>query len=237
MGNILMPLLAVIAGCLGAGMIGVTGLWDRIRAVAGLDRDTADPINALPDDGSRDCVLVLDASPSMQDKDWPPSRLAAAQEAARAFVDRLANEEPNARIAVVAYSQRAKIRCGLTLASNTARLLRAVDGIHVGDWTNIHAGLKAAQDLLDRTTRSAQVVLLTDGQHNTGKSPIVVADELKDDAIIECVGIGQRYDVDEALLRNIASKYADGTPRYRWIGDKEALVEHFENLAGGLRRS
>ena len=39
--------------------------------------------------GVRDAVLVIDASGSMVDRDWPPSRLEAAKTAARSFCERL----------------------------------------------------------------------------------------------------------------------------------------------------
>ena len=55
---------------------------------------------------------------------------------------------------------------------------------------------------------------------------------------IDCVGIGgEPSDVDEPLLRAIASFHADGvTPRYAFIGDKSNLIEKFEELAGRITR-
>ena len=47
-------------------------------------------------------------------KDWRPSRLHAAKEAAQAYCKRLAEEEPEARIAIVAYSWSGHILCQLT---------------------------------------------------------------------------------------------------------------------------
>ena len=52
-----------------------------------------------------------------------------------------------------------------------------------------------------------------------------------------CVGIGGKpTDVNEKLLKSIASKYPDSSPRYRWIGDKKGLVQHFHQLAGRITR-
>jgi len=65
-----------------------------------------------------------------------------------------------------------------------------------------------------------------------------VSDRLRDIATVECVGIGGTpEEVDEDLLRYIASSYPDGSKRYRWIGDRKRLVEHFHNLAGGITRA
>src|SRR5262245_54038782 len=72
------------------------------------------------DTGPRDAVLLIDASPSMTEQDWPPDRLTAAKRAAITFVNRLAAEEPRARVAVVAYAGTARIQCGLTAVSHAA---------------------------------------------------------------------------------------------------------------------
>lgn len=49
--------------------------------------------------------------------------------------------------------------------------------------------------------------------------------------------IKRKEEVNEEILKSIASCHPDGTPRYRWIGDKEQLVEHFKQLAGRITRS
>ena len=76
--------------------------------------------------------------------------------------------------------------------------------------TNITEGLKAAGHLLGRSARACQVVLLSDGYHNTGPKPGPVAERLRQRAVLECVGIGGApRDVDESLLKSMAS----GVPR------------------------
>ena len=185
--------------------------------------------------GSRESVLVLDASPSMLDRDWPPSRLEAARDAAKAYCKRLAAEEPQALIAIVAYGGHAWVICPLTPASQYSRLADHIDGIQVTGATNITDGIRKALSLL--TGDTCQVIVLSDGHHNKGPSPRGVAGRLQARAVVETVGIGgRRTDVDEALMMDIASAYPDGTKRYRWIGDKDRLVRHFEELAGGLSR-
>lgn len=187
--------------------------------------------------GTRDCVLIIDASGSMLDDDWKPTRLDAAKNAAKTFARRLSEEQPNARIAVVAFGCGSKVVCRLTLAREFSKISRKIERIDQGGSTNMYAGLKAALDLLKDHAQACQVVLLTDG-HNTGKTPKKLADRLKEFAIIECIGIGgSPADVDEALLRRIASAYPNGKERYRWIGQKEQLIKHFHNLAGAIRRA
>ena len=188
-------------------------------------------------DGPRDSVLVLDASGSMMDDDWKPSRLEGAKVAAKAFVKRLSQEEPEARVAVVGYGDSARTFCGLTTAKNVSKLNRWIDQIDEMGSTNMRAGLQEALRLLRGQRQTCQVVLLTDG-HNTERCPLKVAEELKEFSVVECVGMaGSRHGVDEKLLKDIASAYPDGTKRYRWIGDKQHLVEHFHNLAGRITRT
>ena len=83
--------------------------WPLAWALALLDRlaslvfpDQQGNTRAQPVDSSktRKCVLVLDASASMLDSDWKPSRLGAAKEAAKTFCQRLRTEQPNASTAI-----------------------------------------------------------------------------------------------------------------------------------------
>ena len=185
----------------------------------------------------RDCVQLIDASPSMDSTDWPPTRLEAAKEGALAFVKRLESEEPDARVAIVSYSFEARVHAGLTPAKKAAKLSQAISQIESINCTNIHAGLEAALQVLKYSARPCQVVLLTDGHHNTGPDPIKVAALARKKAVVECIGIGgSPSDVDEELLKDIASARPDGTKRYRWIGDKQGLVRQYHDLAGRITR-
>lgn len=186
--------------------------------------------------GSRDSVLTVDASGSMLDNDWPPSRLEAAKEASLMYVTRLAAENPNARVAIVGYGSESVIFCSLTQAREVDALKEAIRRIDYLGGTNIRDGLKRTAEVLRASRNECDVVLLSDG-HNTDGCPKSVAAELKKRAIISCVGIGgSRKDVDEDLLKWIASEYPDGSKRYRWIGDKERLIQHFHQLAGRITR-
>jgi len=193
----------------------------------------------LPGPGQpRNGVLIIDASGTMYATDWQPSRLGATQQAAKTFVKRLLSEEADARAAVVAYGSDAVLLCDLTPVKSQSKLEKSIDSICDMGCTNITAGLEIAWDLLKHSQRNGQVVLLTDGWHNTGSDPKLISDKLREKAIIECIGIGgSSADVDEELLKYIASCYPDGSKRYRWIGDKQNLVQHFHNLAGRIVRT
>lgn len=191
---------------------------------------------AAVDEGSA-AVLVLDASGSMLDEDWPPSRLEAAKDAARQYCARVAREEPHARIGILAYGSSAKTLCGLTPAAELGKLQKSINRIKCLGGTNIRAGLKEALRVLSSGPPGYQIVLLSDG-HNMEKNPLGAADRLKARGTIDCVGIGgSPGDVDEDLLKDIASANPDGTKRYRWIGGRDRLVKHFHNLAGRISRT
>lgn len=214
----------------------MTGETQKKATTMSMDELEESPTYIQGQDVSRDCALVIDASQSMLSKDWRPSRLGAAQEAAVAFIKRLSAEESASCVAVIAYGSTAQLHCRLTSVKNK-QLKDIVKNICCLGRTNIKSGLDIALQVLSGCKRQCQVVLLSDG-HNNEQQPIPVAEDLKKFAIIECVGIGGRpQDVDERLLRNIASAYPDGKKRYRWIGDKERLVRHFHNLAGRIARA
>jgi hypothetical protein len=82
-----------------------------------------------------------------------------------------------------------------------------------------------------------RVLLLTDGGHNGDVDPLPVARRLKaTGVVIDALGIGgSPGDVDEDLLRELASMGPDGKPRYAFIGDKAELVTKFKQLGHHLR--
>ena len=82
-----------------------------------------------------------------------------------------------------------------------------------------------------------RIILLTDGDHNEGGSPLKTADHLKGTGVfIECIGIGGTPKaVNESLLKKIASVDASGRPRSRFNGDKDQLVKEYQSLAHHIR--
>ncbi|MCA9227070.1 MAG: VWA domain-containing protein [Planctomycetales bacterium] len=193
--------------------------------------------NEEEDDGPeiRQCVLVLDVSGSMSSPDWKPSRLAAAKAAAREFAIALAETDSHAFLGVVAYGSEAHIACTLNPIRQLNLIFKAIESLEIEGSTNFTKGLDAAAELFS-TTRSQdnfrQVVLLSDG-YNTGPNPFELAEDLKDYAVIECVGCaGTPESVDEELMREIASWNETCTEkRYRWVGEPQELTRHFVRLA------
>ncbi|MBP2681927.1 MAG: vWA domain protein, partial [Candidatus Krumholzibacteriota bacterium] len=114
-----------------------------------------------------DIILVLDTSGSMQAQDFQPrNRLYVAKEVVKEFISKRKHD----RIGLVVFSAQALSQCPLTLDYDV--LLGLVDRVDFGmlqDGTAIGVALATACNRLkDSTAKSRVVVLLTDGQNNTG---------------------------------------------------------------------
>ena len=189
-------------------------------------------------------VLLLDRSFSMTEPDCPPSRFDLAMAALVAYLARVFHAQPTSMVTVVSFSDTADVLCPWTrvdvlrdLGAVQETWLQACREFGLND-TGIGEGLQEALLLVVAQRGTTQVVVLTDGHQNTGVDPLQVAPQLKNLATVAVVGIGgSPSDVDEELLRTIASRDRRGRPRYRWIGhERSALIAHYEQLAGGLAR-
>ena len=129
--------------------------------------------------GSASVMLVLDHSGSMQATDVRPTRLAAAERAARAFVAELPSQ---VRVGVVAFSS---VPDAVQPPSTDRRAVLGIveDQSAVGS-TATGSALALALNLLEssedppghRATPGA-IVLLSDGAANAGRDPVEVAAE------------------------------------------------------------
>lgn len=181
--------------------------------------------------------LVLDASPSMEDEDYPPSRFAAAKQGATGFLQKCIAQTPDAQVGVIFYAESARIASPLLPARTHSQQLRqAINSGEIAPATNIGAGLIAAgQELINKGTAvSPAIVLLTDGYSNIGPDPVQIATRLKDMGVrLDIIGIGgSPEDVNEDDLRQMAS-VVEGRSRYSFIRDTTTLVRKFEALALG----
>jgi Ca-activated chloride channel family protein len=180
-------------------------------------------------------------------RDFTPDRLSAAKQLATEFVA----ERTGDRISVVAFAGESFTQCPLTSDQATVgtMLSRLRSGV-VEDGTAIGNGLATAINRLRESgAKSKVVILLTDGVNNRGQiSPIMAADIAKDLGIkVYTIGVGSRdkapmpaYDpfgnityvmadveIDEALLRDIASKTSG---EYFRANNNEALKAIYEQI-------
>ncbi len=112
-------------------------------------------------------------------------------------------------------------------------LARVVDGLFDPSDSNTPVGRSPSVN--DGIT--TRIIMLTDGEHNGDGDPVKVAGQLKKaGVIIECIGIaGSPNDVDEAMLKRIASRDQTGKPRYCFIGDTGSLIKKYKSMANQIR--
>jgi len=140
-----------------------------------------------------DIVLVLDTSGSMQAQDFQPkNRLHVAKEVVKEFISKRKND----RIGLVVFSAQALSQCPITLDYDVLRgLVDRVDFGMLQDGTAVGVALATACNRLkDSKAKSRVVVLLTDGQNNTGIiSPATAANIARSLGIkVYTVGVGTR---------------------------------------------
>jgi len=188
-------------------------------------------------DKPRDTINVADVSGSMGGSDYPPTRLDGGIKVSVEYVDKRIEQSPNDRVAVVSFNSTARIVLPLTPITNKEKIVRVIRKLTAGGGTDIAEGLKAAAEIFEaepQSNRQRHIITLTDGQ---GGRPLKIAGKLKTEyrVIINVVGIGgSPSDVNESLLRKVATTDPDGFCHYCFIKDTEALSEHYRQLATGI---
>lgn len=149
--------------------------------IVALARPQMGKVNQTTDANGIDIVITLDLSISMRALDLSTNknvvtRLAAAKKVVREFIEK----RPYDRIALVAFAADAYVVSPLTLnhdwlRKNLARLeLGEIDGSGTAIGTALGASLNR---LRDHDARSQIVILLTDGENNSGTLAPVAAAE------------------------------------------------------------
>lgn len=125
----------------------------------------------------RDVALVLDMSGSMNS--WTGkgkgTRLKALKDAVKVFVKELRDSSPKAQMSLVTYSSAATKQ--IDLSSNLGQIISKLNKFKAGGMTAIGDALTAGSDSLlnDSQVRPFSIktiVLMTDGNHNRGPSPM-----------------------------------------------------------------
>jgi uncharacterized protein YegL len=187
-----------------------------------------------------DTICVVDISGSMGQRDVAPSRLEASKKATEAFCRRRVALSPGDRIAIVTFNNYGRVVLPLTEITRLDVILACLASLRVAGGTDLAEGLKTANSLFGQDValnpalaRCRRIVMLTDGR---GGSPLRWATHLKNAGVLlEVIGIGgNTSDVDEALLRRVATTDAQGVNHYSFFADTNTLVAHYEDLASGL---
>ncbi|MCC7079147.1 MAG: VWA domain-containing protein [Burkholderiales bacterium] len=181
-----------------------------VALIASIARPQADVI--VPS-RHRDVILAIDISGSMRATDVKPNRLAAAQSAARTFIE---SQPSQSRIGIVAIAGSASLVQSLT--DNREDLLQAIDRLQLQRGTALGSGIYIAlatllpdaninleqlsqgrtgfvkeEPVAPGSNRSAAIVLLSDGESNHGPDVQEAAQFAADNGVrIYTVGIGSR---------------------------------------------
>ncbi len=203
-----------------------------------------------------DIVLTLDASLSMQAADIQPDRFAAT----KSVVDNFISRRPNDRIGAVIFGRDAYTLMPLTTDKDTLRstIAELELGLIDGRGTAIgNAVATSLNRLRGSTARSKVVILLTDGDSNSGNvSPDQAAEfasvmgvkvftilmGVSDEARVQSgMGLGGRpifdvgnFPVNPELLQSMAERTGG---EYFAVSDRQGLERSFHTILDRLEKS
>jgi len=116
-------------------------------------------------------ILAIDTSLSMQATDVPPSRLEAAQAAAKEFIELL---PPRLNVGLVTFNGTALVK--VTPTQDRDEVLAAIDQLRLGERTAIGEAIYASLDAIaaappavDDEEVPARIVLMSDGETTSGR--------------------------------------------------------------------
>lgn len=141
---------------------------------------------------SRDIMLALDVSGSMQANDLQPTRLEAAKKVLKDFVGKMEGD----RLGLVVFAGKAFTQCPLSMDRDVVRYF--IDQVQLGtvnvDGTAVGDGLLLAIARLAQEPKNGQVVVLaTDGRSNTGQDALQAAQLAAASGIrVYTIGIGRK---------------------------------------------
>lgn len=178
-----------------------------------------------------DIVIAMDISASMLAKDFKPDRLESSKEVATRFIRGRSND----RIGLVVYEGEAFTQCPLT--TDHAVLINLLKDVRTGmikDGTAIGMGLGTAVNRLrDSDAKSKVIILMTDGENNSGTiSPMTAAEIAQSYGIrVYTIGVGT---IGRAM--SPTGIYPDGSYKYEMaeVRIDEELLKEVAGLTSGV---
>lgn len=175
----------------------------------------------------RDISLVLDISGSMSDG----GRMTGLKNAVRIFLDELAATPHVERVSLVVYSTTASKP--LSLTENLPLVRQTLEPYQPNGMTAIGLGLQAGlnsvrNDSLARPFAEKTVLVMTDGHHNTGISPLTVA-QTAGATTIHTVTFGSG--ANQTMMRDLARL---GNGIHLHANSNQQLAEAFRDIARQL---
>ena len=196
-----------------------------------------------------DIVIAMDVSTSMLAEDFKPNRLQAAKQVAHDFISGRHSD----RFGLVVYAGESFTQCPLTTDHKVVKnLLKDVKDGLIEDGTAIGMGLATSVSRLkESTVESKVIILLTDGENNSGFIDPMTAVELAQESKVKVytIGVGSygtapyptqdlwgrdtyvniEVKIDEELLINIAEA-TNGM--YFRANNKDKLEKIYEQIEG-----
>jgi len=175
-----------------------------------------------------DVVLCIDTSRSMYRQDYYPNRIEAAKKAALEFARAKNKLDPNDRIGIVTFSDRAQIE--QNLSTSIATLDKRLGGIKAGGKSRIDSGLNLSLKVLTGEHRASRgrtlrIIVLSDGRpYGVANDPLRIAVKARSLGVfIDAIGIGSTgsSDFGESLLKAL-TRLTDG--EYAYVTDAHKLL-------------
>ena len=157
-----------------------------------------------------DIMLAIDVSGSMAAEDFKPNRIKAAQKITENFISGIQDH----RIGLVVFAGLALTQCPLTmdygvvteLLRRTSLNMLKYDGTAIGD-AIINAVYKFANERKDK--RDRVVILLSDGENNSGVDPLEAARVAADKNIrVYTIGVGSLEGAPVPMMQGGRKVYA-----------------------------
>ncbi|MEO5834296.1 MAG: VWA domain-containing protein [Nakamurella sp.] len=167
-------------------------------------------------------VLAIDVSLSMMATDVAPSRLQAAQDAAKQFA---ADLTPGVNLGIISFAGVVNVMVSPT--TDRAVAVRAIDDLKLDERTATGEAITSALKSIETFTSSiagaegpppARIVLMSDGKETTGRSALEAAQAAKDAGVpistisfgtthgtVQIRGTEQSVAIDEESMRQIAA--------------------------------
>jgi len=187
-----------------------------------------------------DIIIAIDVSESMLAEDLKPNRIEAAKLVLEKFMDNLSDD----RLGIIVFSGQAFTQSPLTFDYNILREyinnistdsinqnVKGLSGTAIGD-----AILSAINRFKDSEDRTKVLVVITDGDANTGADPAIAAQKAKENNIrLYAVGVGQSggapLPTTDIIGRKTYARNADGSLFMATFN--EGALKNIANIAGG----
>jgi Ca-activated chloride channel family protein len=192
-------------------------------------------------------MLAIDVSLSMEADDVQPTRIEAAQEAAKAFVNEL---PPSYNLGLVSFAKSANVLVSPT--KDWASVIAGIDGLTLAEATATGEAVFTSLDAIRSVPADgangappARIVLLSDGYRTSGRSiedaataasqanvPVSTIAFGTDTGVVDIRGALQRVPVDRLSLQELADKTKGYFYEAASVGELKKVYEDMGSSIG-----